>query len=81
AYRFTTSTSFANPAVTAGRALTDTFAGIAPGSVPMFVVAQTVGLAAGLALFGVLFGTRPGRPAAAGPTAVPPRPREGSARP
>lgn len=81
AYWFTSSTSFANPAVTAGRALTDTFAGIAPGSVPMFVVAQTVGLAAGLALFGVLFGTRPGRPAAAGPTAVPPRPREGSARP
>lgn len=81
AYWFTSSTSFANPAVTAGRALTDTFAGIAPGSVPMFVVAQIVGLAAGLALFGVLFGTRPGRPAAASPTAVPPRPREGSARP
>ncbi|MBP2580508.1 glycerol uptake facilitator-like aquaporin [Streptomyces sp. PvR006] len=81
AYWFTSSTSFANPAVTAGRALTDTFAGIAPGSVPMFVVAQLGGLAVGLALFGVLFGTRLGRPAAAGPAPVPPRPREGSARP
>ncbi|MER5962120.1 aquaporin [Streptomyces sp. NPDC002057] len=58
AYWFTSSTSFANPAVTAGRALTDTFAGIAPGSVPMFVVAQLGGLIAGLALFVLLFGRR-----------------------
>ncbi|MER7444008.1 MIP/aquaporin family protein [Micromonospora avicenniae] len=43
AYWFTSSTSFANPAVTIGRALTDTFAGIAPTSVPGFVVAQLVG--------------------------------------
>ncbi|MFD3995102.1 aquaporin [Streptomyces sp. NPDC058583] len=82
AYWFTSSTSFANPAVTVGRAFTDTFAGIAPGSVPMFVVAQAGGLVAGLALFGVLFGLRLGRPAAgATTTPTPPRPREGSARP
>jgi glycerol uptake facilitator-like aquaporin len=52
AYWFTSSTSFANPAVTVGRAFSDTFAGIAPASVPMFVVAQIVGgaVAAGLVL-------------------------------
>ncbi|WP_406055842.1 aquaporin family protein [Streptomyces sp. NBC_01077] len=77
AYWFTSSTSFANPAVTLGRAFTDTFAGIAPASVPMFVVAQTGGLVAGIALFGLLFG----RPATVPGTApVPPRPREGSTR-
>jgi arsenate reductase len=43
AYWFTASTSFANPAVTIGRAVTDTFAGIAPASVPGFVAAQLVG--------------------------------------
>ena len=43
AYWFTSSTSFANPAVTVGRMLSDTFAGIAPTSVPGFVVAQCVG--------------------------------------
>lgn len=43
AYWFTSSTSFANPAVTIGRAFTDTFAGIAPYSVPGFIVAQLVG--------------------------------------
>jgi glycerol uptake facilitator-like aquaporin len=43
AYWFTSSTSFANPAVTIGRALTDSFAGIAPGSVPGFLAAQVVG--------------------------------------
>src|SRR5438128_2270578 len=40
AYFFTSSTSFANPAVTLARALSDTFAGIAPGSVPPFIVAR-----------------------------------------
>jgi glycerol uptake facilitator-like aquaporin len=50
AYWFTASTSFANPAVTIARALTDSFAGIAPGDVPMFVVAQLCGALAGLAL-------------------------------
>ena len=43
AYWFTSSTSFANPAVTVARTLTDTFAGIRPSSVPMFVVAQLFG--------------------------------------
>jgi glycerol uptake facilitator-like aquaporin len=50
AYWFTSSTSFANPAVTIGRVFSDTFAGIAPGSVPSFVAAQLVGLLAGVAL-------------------------------
>jgi glycerol uptake facilitator-like aquaporin len=50
AYYFTSSTSFANPAVTVGRAFSDTFAGIDPASVPAFVVAQLAGacVAAGL---------------------------------
>lgn len=48
AYWFTASTSFANPAVAIARALTDTFAGIAPGDVPMFIVAQLAGALAGL---------------------------------
>ncbi|MFI1722738.1 aquaporin [Streptomyces sp. NPDC020489] len=56
AYWFTSSTSFANPAVTLGRAFTDTFAGIAPGSVPGFVGAQLLGAMAGLALAAVVFG-------------------------
>jgi glycerol uptake facilitator-like aquaporin len=43
AYWFTSSTSFANPAVTIGRTLTDTFAGIKPSSVPAFIVAQVAG--------------------------------------
>ena len=43
AYWFTSSTGFANPAVTIGRSLTDTFTGIAPSSVPAFVLAQIVG--------------------------------------
>ncbi|MDZ5446865.1 MIP/aquaporin family protein [Micromonospora sp. 4G57] len=55
AYWFTSSTSFANPAVTIGRAFTDTFAGIAPASVPGFVVAQLVGLAAGVGLLAALY--------------------------
>lgn len=43
AYWFTSSTSFANPAITVGRTLSDTFAGIAPASVPMFVLMQIIG--------------------------------------
>lgn len=49
AYWFTSSTSFANPAVTAGRTFTDTFAGIAPSSVAGFVMAQLVGMLIGVA--------------------------------
>jgi glycerol uptake facilitator-like aquaporin len=55
AYWFTSSTSFANPAVTIGRAFTDTFAGIAPASVPGFIVAQLVGLLVGVALLLALY--------------------------
>jgi glycerol uptake facilitator-like aquaporin len=51
AYWFTSSTSFANPAITAGRMFSDTFAGIAPASAPAFVVAQ---LAGGAAAFGLI---------------------------
>jgi len=55
AYWFTASTSFANPAVTDGRAFTDSFAGIAPESVPAFVAAQVVGGAVALGLIAALF--------------------------
>jgi glycerol uptake facilitator-like aquaporin len=55
AYWFTSSTSFANPAVTVGRIFSDTFAGIAPGSVPGFVLAQLAGAAVGLGLLLALF--------------------------
>lgn len=55
AYWFTSSTSFANPAVTIGRAFTDTFAGIAPASVVGFIVAQLVGMLAGTALLVALY--------------------------
>lgn len=58
AYWFTSSTSFANPAVTVGRAFTDTFAGIAPASVPPFVVAQLLGAALGLGVVAVVYGPK-----------------------
>jgi arsenate reductase len=54
AYWFTSSTSFANPAVSIARAFTDSFAGIAPGSLPGFLVAQLLGGGVGLALAAVL---------------------------
>ena len=50
AYFFTSSTSFANPAITIGRMFSDTFAGIAPSSAPGFVAAQLIGGALGFAL-------------------------------
>jgi glycerol uptake facilitator-like aquaporin len=55
AYWFTASTSFANPAVTLARALTDTFAGIAPTSVPGFLGGQIAGALAAFVLCGWLF--------------------------
>jgi arsenate reductase len=55
AYWFTSSTSFANPAVTIGRAFTDTFAGIAPSSVPGYLLAQFVGLLVGAGLVVALY--------------------------
>jgi len=50
AYWFTSSTSFANPAVTCARALSDSFAGIRPADVPAFVAAQLAGAGAAVAL-------------------------------
>jgi glycerol uptake facilitator-like aquaporin len=55
AYWFTSSTSFANPAVTVGRMFTDTFAGIAPSSVPAFIGMQVVGAAVGIGIVLVLY--------------------------
>ena len=55
AYFFTSSTSFANPAIDVGRMFSDTFAGIAPASVPSFIVAQLVGGAAAVALIRTLY--------------------------
>jgi glycerol uptake facilitator-like aquaporin len=57
AYWFTASTSFANPAITLARALTDTFAGIRPADVSGFIGAQLVGASVGLALSRRLFRT------------------------
>jgi glycerol uptake facilitator-like aquaporin len=58
AYWFTASTSFANPAVTIARSLSNTFAGIAPSSVPPFIAAQIVGALIAVALAGWLFEAR-----------------------
>jgi len=55
AYWFTSSTSFANPAVTVGRMFSDTFAGIAPASAPAFIVAQLVGAGLGVGLVVLLY--------------------------
>ena len=65
AYWFTSSTSFANPAVTVGRMFSDTFAGIAPASVPAFIAAQVVGAVVGLGLVLALYPDRHDRAAAA----------------
>ncbi|MEV4331259.1 aquaporin [Streptomyces sp. NPDC049597] len=59
AYWFTSSTSFANPAVTIGRTFSDTFAGIAPGSLVGFISMQLIGAVVGLALVALVFA--PGR--------------------
>ncbi len=55
AYWFTSSTSFANPAITVGRTLSDTFAGITPSSAPMFILMQLIGGALGLAAVVLLY--------------------------
>lgn len=55
AYWFTSSTSFANPAITIGRMFSDTFAGIAPASVPSYVVAQLVGGAIAISVIRTLY--------------------------
>jgi glycerol uptake facilitator-like aquaporin len=56
AYWFTASTSFANPAVTVARSITDTFSGIRPVDVPGFILAQVAGAIAATLLFGWLLG-------------------------
>ncbi|MFI4972993.1 MAG: MIP/aquaporin family protein [Caulobacterales bacterium] len=61
AYWFTASTSFANPAVTLARSLSNTFAGIAPSSAPLFIVAQVTGAVAAVAVFGWLLRERSAR--------------------
>jgi glycerol uptake facilitator-like aquaporin len=61
AYWFTASTSFANPAVTIGRTLTNTYAGIAPASAPAFIAAQLLGGAIGAVLAVTLYRVRSGR--------------------
>jgi glycerol uptake facilitator-like aquaporin len=58
AYWFTSSTSFANPAVALARVLTDTFAGISPGDVPGFIAAELAGGAAAAIVFGWLLRPR-----------------------
>ena len=55
AYWFTSSTSFANPAVTIARTLSDTFAGIKPSSAPMFIGMQMIGLGLAVGLISILF--------------------------
>jgi glycerol uptake facilitator-like aquaporin len=61
AYWFTASTSFANPAVTIGRTLTNTYAGIAPASAPAFIAAQIIGGTIGTLLAVTVYPARPGR--------------------
>lgn len=68
AYWFTASTSFANPAVTLARSMSDTFAGISPVDVPAFILAQLVGAFTATALFGWLV---PSLPKDAGAVVVP----------
>ena len=63
AYWFTSSTTFANPAVTIGRTLTDTFTGIAPSSTPMFIAMQVLGAAIAFVTVGWLFPTAAPAPA------------------
>jgi glycerol uptake facilitator-like aquaporin len=55
AYFFTSSTSFANPAITVGRMFSDTFAGIAPASVPSFIAAQVIGGALAVVVIRALY--------------------------
>jgi glycerol uptake facilitator-like aquaporin len=78
AYWFTSSTSFANPAISVGRMFSDTFAGIAPASVPSFVLAQLAGGAIAVAVVAVLYPDV--TPADAADVVVPHDAAEGRAR-
>jgi glycerol uptake facilitator-like aquaporin len=66
AYWFTSSTSFANPAVTVARSISDTFAGIRPSDAPLFVVAQLLGAISATLLFRWLMPVRSGAAAMSG---------------
>ncbi|SED63903.1 Glycerol uptake facilitator (Major Intrinsic Protein Family) [Amycolatopsis tolypomycina] len=77
AYWFTSSTSFANPAITIGRMFSDTFAGIAPASVPLFLGAQVVGGGLALLLVRTLY---PGVTAAQAVDVVLPHPAASASR-
>jgi glycerol uptake facilitator-like aquaporin len=69
AYFFTSSTSFANPAITVGRMFSNAFAGIAPSSAPAFIAAQVIG---GVGAFAVIKALYPGvTPAEAADVVVP----------
>jgi glycerol uptake facilitator-like aquaporin len=70
AYWFTSSTSFANPAVTLARAATDTFAGIRPGDAPGFILAQLLGAAAATIVFCWLYPPAPKGATVAGTVAT-----------
>ena len=72
AYWFTSSTSFANPAISVGRMFSDTFAGIAPASVTSFVAAQLVGGAVGLGQVRLLHGSTPAGPEQVADVSLPP---------
>ena len=67
AYWFTASTSFANPAITIARSLSDTFSGIRPIDVPGFIAAQLVGAILALLVARVLFEPQPSRPVEVAP--------------
>jgi len=72
AYFFTSSTSFANPAISVGRMFSNTFAGIAPASVPSFVLAQLAGGACAILAIRVLYpDVTPGEAGEAGELIVP----------
>ncbi len=71
AYWFTSSTSFANPAISVGRMFSDSFAGIAPASVPAFAAAQLVGGALGYGLVRLLYPATPAGPAQAAAVLLP----------
>jgi len=71
AYWFTASTSFANPAITIARSLTNTFSGIRPHDVPGFIAAQLVGALTGLVVARALFAVRPSAPVTTEDAAAP----------
>ena len=71
AYWFTSSTSFANPAISVGRMFSDTFAGIAPASAPAFIAAQLVGGAVGYGLVRLLYPATPAGPTQAADVLLP----------